>query len=75
MTQSGQPRIAVWIEDPSQVMILIGWDSVEAPTQHRGTPTHNATREGTAVIEPKKHRRALPLSGLQPQPRGGIVCD
>src|SRR6476620_4698266 len=29
------------IEDPSLVILMIEWDSVEAHTQHRGTPTHN----------------------------------
>src|SRR5882762_7685646 len=29
------------IEDPSRVIMMIEWDSVEAHNQHRGTPTHN----------------------------------
>jgi quinol monooxygenase YgiN len=32
------------IEDPGRVILLIEWDSVEAHTQHRGTPTHSAMR-------------------------------
>src|ERR671919_748020 len=42
------------IEDPSQVMVMIEWDSVEAHTQHRGTPTHNAMREATARYQTQK---------------------
>ena len=33
------------IEDPSRVILMIEWDSVEAHTQHRGTPPHNHMRE------------------------------
>ena len=33
------------IEDPSRVVLIIEWDSVEAHTKHRGTPTHNRMRE------------------------------
>jgi heme-degrading monooxygenase HmoA len=32
------------IEDPSRVIVMIEWDSVEAHTRHRGTPTHTALR-------------------------------
>jgi quinol monooxygenase YgiN len=42
------------IEDPSQVVLMIEWDSVEAHTQHRGTPTHNAMRETTARYQTEK---------------------
>jgi heme-degrading monooxygenase HmoA len=42
------------IEDPSRVILMIEWDSVEAHTQHRGTPTHNAMREMTARYQMQK---------------------
>jgi heme-degrading monooxygenase HmoA len=42
------------IEDPSRVILMIEWDSVEAHTQHRGTPTHNAMREVTARYQTQK---------------------
>jgi quinol monooxygenase YgiN len=42
------------IEDPSRVILMIEWDSVEAHTQHRGTPTHNAMREPTARYQTQK---------------------
>jgi quinol monooxygenase YgiN len=42
------------IEDPSRVILMIEWDSVEAHTQHRGTPTHNAMREMTSRYQTKK---------------------
>ena len=42
------------IEDPSRVIVMIEWDSVEAHTQHRGTPTHNAMREATARYQIQK---------------------
>ena len=42
---SREIKIFTSIEDPSRVILLIGWDSVEAHTQHRGTPTHNRMRE------------------------------
>ena len=42
------------IEDPSRVIVMIEWDSVEAHTQHRGTPTHNAMREVTARYQTQK---------------------
>jgi heme-degrading monooxygenase HmoA len=42
------------IEDPSRVILMIEWDSVEAHTQHRGTPTHNAMREVTAGYQTQK---------------------
>jgi quinol monooxygenase YgiN len=42
------------IEDPSRVILMIGWDSVEAHTQHRGTPTHTAMREATGAIKPRR---------------------
>ena len=42
------------IEDPSRVVLMIEWDSVEAHTQHRGTPVHNAMREMTARYQTQK---------------------
>jgi quinol monooxygenase YgiN len=42
------------IEDPSRVILMIEWDSVEAHTQHRGTPTHNAMREVTSKYQTAK---------------------
>jgi quinol monooxygenase YgiN len=42
------------IEDPGRVILLIEWDSVEAHTQHRGTPTHTAMREVTASYQTQK---------------------
>ena len=42
------------IEDPSRVILMIEWDSVEAHTQHRGTPTHNAMREATSMYQTAK---------------------
>jgi len=42
------------IEDPSRVILMIEWDSVEAHTQHRGTTTHNAMREMTAKYQTAK---------------------
>jgi heme-degrading monooxygenase HmoA len=42
------------IEDPSRVIVTIEWDSVEAHTRHRGTPTHNAMREATARYQTQK---------------------
>jgi heme-degrading monooxygenase HmoA len=41
-------RFFTSIEDSSRVILMIEWDSVEAHTQHRGTPTHNAMKEMTA---------------------------
>jgi heme-degrading monooxygenase HmoA len=42
------------IEDPTRVIVMIEWDSVEAHTQHRGTPTHNAMREAVARYQTQK---------------------
>jgi quinol monooxygenase YgiN len=42
------------IEDPGRVILMIDWDSVEAHTQHRGTPTHNAMREATSKYQTAK---------------------
>ena len=53
---AGSPGIKFFtsIEDPSRVILMIEWDSVEAHTQHRGTPTHNAMREVTARYQTQK---------------------
>jgi quinol monooxygenase YgiN len=42
------------IEDASRVVLMIEWDSVDAHTRHRGTPTHNAMREMTARYQTQK---------------------
>lgn len=42
------------VEDPSQVILMIEWESVEAHTNHRGTPRHNAMRELTARYQTAK---------------------
>ncbi|TMA89185.1 MAG: antibiotic biosynthesis monooxygenase [Deltaproteobacteria bacterium] len=42
------------IEDPSRVIVMLEWDSVEAHTQHRGTSTHNAMREATSRYQTQK---------------------
>ena len=47
-------RFFTSIEDPSRVILMIEWDSVEAHTQHRGTPVHNAMREMTARYQTKE---------------------
>ena len=38
-------RFFASIEDPGRVILMIDWDTVEAHTQIRGTPTYNAMRE------------------------------
>jgi quinol monooxygenase YgiN len=42
------------VEDPGRVILMVDWDSVEAHTQHRGTPTYNAMRELTAKYQTAK---------------------
>ncbi|HME59752.1 MAG TPA: antibiotic biosynthesis monooxygenase [Candidatus Binatia bacterium] len=42
------------IEDPSRVILMIEWDSVETHTQHRGTPVHTAMREATSKYQTVK---------------------
>ena len=42
------------IEDPSRVILMVEWDSVEAHTRHRGTPAHNAMREMTGKYQTTK---------------------
>jgi heme-degrading monooxygenase HmoA len=51
---SHEMQIFSSIEDPSRVILLIGWDNVEAHTQHRGTPTHNRMREINAGYQTAK---------------------
>jgi heme-degrading monooxygenase HmoA len=46
------------IEDPSRVILMIEWDSVEAHTQHRGTPAHNRMREINAGYQTAKSEGA-----------------
>jgi len=40
-------RFFASIEDPGRVILMIDWDTVEAHTQIRGTPTYNAMRDLT----------------------------
>ena len=47
-------RFFTSIEDPSRVILMIDWDSVEAHTQIRGTPTYNAMREVTSKYQTAK---------------------
>jgi len=42
------------IEDPSRVILMVDWDSVEAHTQIRGTPTYNSMRELTGKYQTAK---------------------
>ena len=47
-------RFFTSIEDPGLVILMIDWDSVEAHTQIRGTPTYNAMREATSKYQTAK---------------------
>jgi quinol monooxygenase YgiN len=47
-------RFFTSIEDPGRVILMIDWDSVEAHTQIRGTPTYNAMREATSKYQTAK---------------------
>ena|ERR1044071_1974244 len=38
-------RIFSSVENPNRIVVMIAWDSVEAHTQHRGTPAHTRMRE------------------------------
>ena len=38
-------KIFTSIEDPSRVILIIEWDSVQSHTGHRGTPAHDHMRE------------------------------
>lgn len=42
------------IEDPSQVILMVQWDSVEDHARVRGTPAYNAMREATAPYQIRK---------------------
>ena len=53
------------IEDPSRVVLILEWDSVEAHTQHRGTPTHNRMREINSGYQTAKERRGALSSACQ----------
>ena len=46
------------IEDPTRVVLIVEWDSVEAHTQHRGTPLHDGMREVTLTYQSRKHEGA-----------------
>jgi quinol monooxygenase YgiN len=39
------------VEDPSRVVLVIPWDTVEAHTRHRGTPAHNRFREAVGQYQ------------------------
>jgi quinol monooxygenase YgiN len=47
-------KIFASIEDPSRVILIVEWDSVEAHTQHRGTPAHNRMREANTGYQTAK---------------------
>ncbi|MGB7947088.1 MAG: antibiotic biosynthesis monooxygenase [Candidatus Binatia bacterium] len=47
-------RFFASIEDPSRVILIIDWNSVEAHTSIRGTPTYNAMRELTGRYQTAK---------------------
>jgi quinol monooxygenase YgiN len=47
-------RFFASIEDPGRVILMIDWDTVEAHTQIRGTPTYNAMRELTGKYQTAK---------------------
>jgi quinol monooxygenase YgiN len=47
-------RFFASVEDPGKVILMVDWDSVEAHTRHRGTPTHNAMRELTGKYQTAK---------------------
>ena len=44
-------KILKSVEDPSRVVIVIEWDTVESHTRHRGTPPHNAFRERISAYQ------------------------
>jgi quinol monooxygenase YgiN len=46
-------KICTSVEDPSRVVLVIEWDSVEAHEKHRGTPPHNAFREKITAFQTK----------------------
>jgi heme-degrading monooxygenase HmoA len=47
-------RFFTSIEDPGRVILMIDWDTVEAHTQIRGTPTYNAMRDLTGKYQTAK---------------------
>jgi len=47
-------RFFASVEDPGKVILMIDWDSVEAHTRIRGTPTYNAMRELTGKYQTAK---------------------
>jgi heme-degrading monooxygenase HmoA len=47
-------RFFASIEDSGRVILMIDWDTVEAHTQIRGTPTYNAMRELTGKYQTAK---------------------
>lgn len=44
-------RILRCVEDPSRVVMLLNWDSVEAHKQHPGTDAHNRFRAQFASFQ------------------------
>ena len=44
-------KILPSIEDPTRVVVVIEWDTVESHTRHRGTPAHNAFRERISAYQ------------------------
>ena len=47
-------RFFASIEDSGRVILMIDWDTVEAHTQIRGTPTYNAMRDLTGKYQTAK---------------------
>ena len=47
------------IEDPSRVIVMIEWDSVEAHTQHRHANPQRDERSDGTLSNPKERRRAF----------------
>ena len=47
-------RFFTSIEEPGRVILMIDWDSAEAHTRIRGTPTYNAMREATSKYQTAK---------------------
>jgi quinol monooxygenase YgiN len=53
-TGSHRIKFLASIEDPGCVILMVEWDSVEAHTRIRGTPTYNAMRELTGKYQTAK---------------------
>ena len=51
---SHEIRFFASIEDPGRVILMIDWDTVEAHTRIRGTPTYDAMREMTGRYQTAK---------------------